>query len=227
MDYDKLNEKLKKGEEEKKITCKNFIILVIATFFNLISVYQIITIMNSLFQIIKEDFLARFVKENKKTFFEHIVYDSFKNIPEFEIEYWSSMIGSILLENLKIEISSLILFVINLVCLIFLYLFPFHKEEDLQNKYSVFELVELIIFYLFLFLSVGGGSLFYYQKLISIFEPFSNFLGNLIIFIISCASMFLKIELNYLIIKNFDYKVNKRLFSFFYFLVYVVFFFFL
>ena len=222
MSYDKSSEESKKNEEKNK-KC-DFFIQFFATFFNLISVYQIITIMNSLFQIVKEDFLGRFIKENKKTFFEHIVYDTFKNIPELEIEFWSSMIGSIILENLKIEISSFILFVINLGCLICLNLFPFHKEEDLQTNYSVFELVELAIFYSILFLSVGGGSLFYYQKFIYFFEKCSNFGSTSFIFIISSASMISRIGIDYLIIYLFDYKVNKLKFSFWYFFVYVIFF---
>ena len=205
----------------------------IATFLNLVSVYQIITIMNSVFQIVKEDLLGRFVEIEQKTFFEHIVYDSFKNLPELEIEFWSSMLGSIILENCKIEISSFILFVINLGCLICLNLFPFHKEEDLQKKYSAFELIELIIFYLILFLSVGGGSLFYYQKFISVFKKLNKlfipylkkvYISYFILFI-SCESMITKIRLDYLIIDKFDYKVNKRKFSLCYFSVYAGFFF--
>ena len=230
MSYDKSSEESKKNEEKKKkCDFKNnpsfyFLMQSFATFLNLISVYQIITIMNSLFQIVKEDFLGRFIKENKKTFFEHLVYDTFKNLPELEIEYWSSMIGILLLEKLKIEISSIILFVINLGCLICLNLFPFHKEEDLQTNYSVFELVELIIFYSILFLSVGGGSLFYYQKFIYFFEKCSNFCSSLLIFIVSSASMISRIGINYLIIYLFNYKVNKLKFSFWYFFVYGFFF---
>ena len=52
-------------------------------------------------------------------------------------------------------------------------------------------------------------------------------LNSMLIFVISCLSMLIKIELNFLIINKFHYSVNKRLFSLFYFLVYVIFFSFL
>ncbi len=47
--------------------------------------------------------------------------------------------------------------------------------------------------------------------------------NSMLIFVISCLSMLIKIELNFLIIYKFHYAVNKRLFSLFYFLVYVIF----
>ena len=207
--------------------------------------------MNSLFQILKEDLTSRFIKVEKNNFFELIVHDSFKNVPEIEIEFWSSMISGILLENLKLELSSFIFFIINSSCLICLYLFPFHKGDDLEIKYSLFELIELLIFYIILFFCAGGSSLFYYKKFISEFNDWQgewikkddngnvvidengyelnfNFLkqtmNSAIIFLISCLSMLIKIELNFLIINKFHYSVNKRLFSLFYFLVYVIFF---
>ena len=193
--------------------------------------------MNSLFQILKEDLVDRFVKENKNYFYEIIVHDSIKNIPELEIEFWSSMICVFLLENLKLELSSFIFFIINSSCLICLYLFPFHEGEDLEKKYSYLELIELLIFYLLLFFCAGGSSLFYYKKFISEFNDFylkkdednkeiflKLVINSVIIFIISCLSMLIKIELNFVIIYYFHYSEKKRLFSFLYFLVYVFFF---
>ena len=224
----------KENKEKKHLKWYHITLQALATFFNLVSVYQIISIMNSLYQIIKEDFLNRFFNQEKQTFFDHLVSQTFKVFPEIKILFWSSMIGSILLNNLKLELSSFILFVLNFISLFFLYLFPFHKIDELEKNYSAFEFIEFLIIYIILFLCVGGGSLFYYQKFISVFnnwissfeffKPFSNLISSLFIFIISSLSMLTKIELNYIILNKFDYSVNKRLFFVFYFLVYVLFF---
>ena len=224
----------KENKEKKHLKLNHIILQALATYFNLVSVYQIISIMNSLYQIIKEDFLGRFIDQEKKNFFKHLVSQTFQVFPEIKILFWTSMIGSIILNNLKLELSSFILFVLNFLCLFFLYLFPFHKGERLDKNYSAFEFIEFLIIYVILFLCVGGGSLFYYQKFISVFndwissfeffKPFSNLISSLFIFVISCLSMLTKIELNYIILNKFN-NVSKRLFSVFNFLVYFFFFF--
>ena len=225
----------KENKEKKHLKWQHIILQVLATYFNLVSVYQIISIMNSLYQIIKEDFLGRFIDQEKNIFFQHLVNQTFKVFPEIKIFFWSSMIGSILLSNLKLELSSFILFVLNFVCLFILYLFPFHKEKRLDNNYSAFELIELVIIYIILFLSVGGGSLFYYQKFISVFNDWvssfeffklsSNLYSSFFIFVISSLSMLTKIELNYIIFNKFNNNYKIRLFFVFHFLLYVLFFF--
>ena len=53
---------MKIKKKEKNIQVVNVIFQGLSTLFNLISVYQIITIMNSLFQILKEDITNRFIK---------------------------------------------------------------------------------------------------------------------------------------------------------------------
>ena len=120
----------KENKEKKHLKLNHIILQALATYFNLVSsVYQIISIMNSLYQIIKEDFLGRFIDQEKKNFFEHLVSQTFQVFPEIKISFWTTMIGSIILNNLKLELSSFILFVLNFLCLFFLYLFPFHKGE--------------------------------------------------------------------------------------------------
>ena len=78
------------------------------------------------------------------------------------------MIGGIILETLGLEITSSIFFIPNVICLFILFLFPFQKNENLNLNYSLFELIELTILYLILFISVGGGSLLIFQKFMSV-----------------------------------------------------------
>ena len=56
----------KENKEKKHLKLNHIILQALATYFNLVSVYQIISIMNSLYQIIKEDFLGRFIDQEKK-----------------------------------------------------------------------------------------------------------------------------------------------------------------
>ena len=75
------------------------------------------------------------------------------------------MIGGIILETLGLEITSSIFFIPNVICLFILFLFPFQKNENLNLNYSLFELIELTILYLILFVSVGGVHYLFFKNL--------------------------------------------------------------
>ena len=200
-----------------------------AFFINLVGVYEIIIIMNSLFEIIKQDIFFRFTNTKKITFHEALIQLSLRDIQETKIEIWSSIIGEIFLESLGLEISSAIFF-------FFQYIFPFQKDENLNLNYSIFELIELIIIYC-VFICVGSSSLFIYQK-------FNSFLNQSIdaeekdekeiqkiviifsLFFLSLVSMYFKNYLNYVTIKNFNKSNNKRKFLFLIFLIYFLYYFF-
>ena len=156
--------KNKTDDEFEVISFFWLIIQILAVIFNLIANYELITILDALFEIIKQDIFSHFVKQNKTNFFEALLNGSLRKIPEFEIDIWSSMIGAIILESLGLEITSSIFFIINVICLFILFLFPFLNDIN----YSIFELVELIIIFLILFVSVGGCSLLIFQKFMSV-----------------------------------------------------------
>lgn len=104
-----------KNKDEKKdyelgTFCLYYWIEIIALYINLIGVYQIIIIMNSLFEIIKQDILFRFTSTKKITFFDALIKLSLRDFQEIKIEMWSSIIGEIILESLGFEISSAIFF---------------------------------------------------------------------------------------------------------------------
>jgi hypothetical protein len=204
------------------------IIQILAVMFNLIANYELITILDSLFEIIKQDIFSHFVKQNKTNFFESLKNGSLRKIPEFEIDIWSSMIGAIILESLGLEITSAIFFIINVICLFILFLFPFLNDID----YSIFELIELIIIFLILFVSVGGGSLLIFQKFMSVIMKYfehtflirkdiNESISSFISVLISLLSMLIKITLNYIIIKLFD-NSQKRKFSIYIILIYII-----
>ena len=186
-----------------------------AFFINLVGVYEIIIIMNSLFEIIKQDIFFLFTNTKKITFHEALIQLSLRDIQETKIEMWSSIIGEIFLESF------------------ILYIFPFQKDENLNLNYSIFELIELIIIYCVLFICVESSSLFIYQK-------FNSFLNQSIdaeekdekeiqkiviifsLFFLSLVSMYFKNYLNYVTIKNFNKSNNKRKFLFLIFLIYII-----
>ena len=104
-----------KNKDEKKdyelgTFCLYYWIEIIALYINLIGVYQIIIIMNSLFEIIKQDILFRFTSTKKITFFDALIKLSLRDFQEIKIEMWSSIIGEIILESLGFEISCAIFF---------------------------------------------------------------------------------------------------------------------
>ena len=80
---------------------------------------------------------------------------------------FTSILGAKFLETLGLHITSLLFFFFNLLILFILYIFPFQNSEQLYLNYSFFELISLIIYYLILFVCVGGGGLLIYQKFVS------------------------------------------------------------
>jgi len=228
------NDNKNKTDNTKKEISFYFLILqILAVILNLIANYEIITIMNAFFEIIKQDIFNRFVKTKKINFFEALLNGTLREIPEFEIEIWSSMIGGIILETLGLEITSSIFFIPNVICLFILFLFPFQKNENLNLNYSLFELIELTILYLILFISVGGGSLLIFQKFMSVTikyfkqlckinEIYIELISSYISVLVTLLSMFIKIYLNHIIIKQFDYSIQKRKFLLFIILIYII-----
>ena len=81
------NDNKNKTDNTKKEISFYFLILqILAVIFNLIANYEIITIMNAFFEIIKQDIFNRFVKTKKINFFEALLNGTLREIPEFEIE---------------------------------------------------------------------------------------------------------------------------------------------
>ena len=93
----KKNENNKKTEEFKWY----FIIMgAFAYFFNFISVYEIIGILDSIYILLKQDILNHYTTTKKVTFKDAVINTSFREIPELEIEMLSSIIGELVLESL-------------------------------------------------------------------------------------------------------------------------------
>ena len=108
---------------------------------------------------------------------------------------------------------------------IYFIFFPFQKNDNLNSNYFLFELIELIILYLILFVCVGGGSLLIFPKFMyftikyfkRIHENSVEIISSYINVIVTSLSMLIKIILNYKIIKQFDYfNSKKKIFNLYY-----------
>ena len=190
----------------------------LAFFFNFVSVYEILGIINSLYDIIRQEILYYIYHSpstKKMTFREAIINNSFRNVPELEVEMISSIIGELLLKSLGLEISYIIFYFVNIICLIVLLLFPFQSEDNLGSNLSRFEFIELIVIIIFLYISVGGCALLIYQKFLE-YTAHNNINFFIIPLVISICSMFLKNQLNYWLVKS------KRYFLLFHVLIYII-----
>ena len=206
-EYEKKNENNKKTEEFKWY----FIIMgAFAYFFNFISVYEIIGILDSIYILLKQDILNHYTTTKKVTFKDAVINTSFREIPELEIEMLSSIIGELVLESLGLEISYAIFFTANCSLLIIILFFPFQNEDNLDSKFSIFEFIMLAIIFLLLYISVGASSLFIYQKFMSYISYFKYKIYFITLFI-AIASMWVKNYLNYLIIKKHHFILQHIL----------------
>ena len=187
-----------------------------AYFFNFISVYEIIGILDSIYILLKQDILNRYTTTKKVTFKDAVINTSFREIPELEVEMLSSIIGELVLESLGLEISYAIFFTANCSLLIIILFFPFQNEDNLDLKFSIFEFIMLAIIFLLLYISVGASSLFIYQKFMSYISYFKYKIYFITLFI-AISSMWVKNYLNYLIIKKHHFILQHIL-------IYIVFF---
>lgn len=118
----------KEKKNDKYFQCYHKLMSSLAFFFNFVSVYEIVGILNSIYDIIRQEILYYIYHSpstKKMTFREAIINNSFRTVPELEVEMISSIIGELLLKSLGLEISYVIFFFVNIICLIVLLLFPF------------------------------------------------------------------------------------------------------
>jgi len=181
--------------------------------FNLIGVYQLINIFNAtkneMIFGIKSFFLENITRHsnnnnsilvfdnlnnNNKTevineLMENFENLCFQNLPDFNLLFLTSGIGNLLLKFYGYRISTIIFVVIN-VLLVFLY----PSIDFPQEKYSdIYSLLLIILYFLLIFISVGGISLFSQQ-------------------------IFFEGLIKYIDLKN-DKKINKN-FIYFYYLIF-------
>ena len=149
---------------------------------NLIGTFQIISVMNALSEVLNRAITCYFDFEDKEDeeYYEFTNFYSFyykfavdEGI-EFDLIETMSFLGIIFVKFYGYSISSSIFMVINIVALGLIMNF-FSEYSEGFEKYSIFQIIYLIIVYILLFVGVGSSALLSQQLLIDHYERYTIF----------------------------------------------------
>lgn len=152
--------------EENYIRIKNkclllFIIKIIGTFFvtlYLIGIFELICIMDAIkkeFYSSLHLFFLRKNEEGRKDFYTNFINIS-KKIPSFSPFFLSSLISKIIINLLGFYITSILVLIINGLIIYFgLINFPFRKENELEENYTLKEVLNLFFMFAGIYLTIG------------------------------------------------------------------------
>ena len=150
---------------------------------NLIGIFQIISVMNTLYVVIKRSIICYLDLEDKDDssyydFYTNFYGFYFKESMDEGIDYdlieTMSFLGTIFIRFYGFSISSVFFMVLNIISL-FLILNFFSEYFEIFEKYTILEIVYLIICYILLFVGVGSSALLSQQLLIDNYEKYSIF----------------------------------------------------
>ena len=171
--------------------CKlKFMIIFFSTFFviiNLIGIFQLITLMNTLSEFIKTCILTYFtLDENnlddvkkaelvqKYNFYEIFLEKSKNNEIDFNLMMFTNIFGEMILNSTGFRFSSSISMFINCIPFFLIVNFNFDSYEE-NYKYNIYKIIYLIICYIFLFFGVGSSSLLSQKILIDSYLKYKNY----------------------------------------------------
>ena len=149
---------------------------------NLIGIFEIISVMNALSEVINRAITCYFDLEDKedKEYYEFTNFYSFyykftidEGI-EFDLIETMSFLGIIFFKFYGFSVTSGFFMVINIIAL-FLIMNFFSEYSEGFEKYSLFQILYLIIVYILLFVGVGSSALLSQQLLIDHYERYIIF----------------------------------------------------
>ena len=158
----------KKEKIENIFECCGFICFRIYLFgllyftFYLIGLFQLIDLFDACkkeVRIVFKSFFYNTKKEIDETLVELYINSCFKNVPEFDFAFFTSILGTLPLKGCGFFFSSLFFTVINSILII-----GFGKSDFEKDQYNVIDFLYILIYYVLFFITFGAISLFAHQK---------------------------------------------------------------
>ena len=162
-----------------------YVISPLFSIINLIGIFQIISIQKSVLTLFTSSFLCYFSsskhEEIKKDYVKAIPFDFFHFIYEeskkesidFNLMMLTNFIGNMLLKSCGFTISSIVLFLFNLVSFLILIIFSFNDYTNKEKlQYNIGKVIVLLICFLILFIGVGASALLFQTILIESFSQY-------------------------------------------------------
>ena len=138
-----------------------FLFGILYSIIQLIRVQEMIIILNSLLNELIDELKIAIVKTPREyNFYEVIKICSFKELPDIDVALITSFIGVVALKSLGYLVTNLIFQLIpGVIFLLFFLFFEFHTGKELENNYTLSEIIILLIIYILGYILVGGSSL--------------------------------------------------------------------
>ena len=153
---------------------------------NLIGIFTIRTIMNSLYEILiisiqnflyKKSDLEKYdltdfesYYNSSYNFYEQYFNDISKNEVDFDLMMFWDFVGSFVYKYCEFECTSFLFLILNIIFLVLIGGFDFLDINEKTHKYSFFQILYITLVYFFLWISVSSSALLSQQIYIESFE---------------------------------------------------------
>ena len=179
---------------EKNSKCKNyiffFIFAILFVIINLIGIFTIRGILNSLYEIfiisikyflykksdLEKNELTDFVSlyKSKYNFYKQYFNDISKNEIDFDLMMFWNFLGSLLYKYCNFTFTSILLFLLNIILFVFIGGFDYLDIDEKTHKYSFFQILYISLVYFFLWITVGASALLSQQIYIDYYQIFKK-----------------------------------------------------
>jgi len=158
-------------------------LLPIFTIIHLIGIFQIMSIMNVLWDTIKNSFKCYLDLEDKEdkssyefyNFYSYYFKSSLDEGVEFDLMETMGFLGTIFLKYLGFGISTFTFLIINSISL-FLIINFFNRYNSSNDKYTFLQIIYLCLCYFLLFIGVGASALLSQQILVDNWANYNSFI---------------------------------------------------
>ena len=205
-----------------------YFICPILTIINLIGIFQVISVMKIISNVVKQSVLC-YIKIDKcidkdvelYKFFDYFFFESLNESVDYNLMMIFGFLGNILLGAIGFIISSIIFLLINVGSLFMIYCFDFDDYNKDTNKYNFFQLLYLLGIFVLLLVGVGGSALLSQQILLDSFSKYQKSINKekkndltffFFVCLITILGYFFKYLINILLSKLFEDNDDKKLY---------------
>ena len=173
---------IKQGTTRRTLIIMFYIIAPAFSIINLLGVFQSISIMKIIFQVIKNavyNYIISITKDSKEIekysinlfrenyeFYHMLDNDTKKESFDFNLMMLMAFLGDILLKSRGFRISVSVFAVFNIISMFLILNFSFNDYNHDYNTYSLFQFIYLLICWILLFVGVGASALLSQQIII-------------------------------------------------------------
>ena len=187
--YNKKDEDKEIIKEDNSNSLNYFMYFFVAglfVFVNLLGIFTIRGIMNSLYEIFKISIQYFLYKKSELekygltdfeslynssyNFYEQYFNDISNNEVDFDLMMFWDFFGSLFYEYFNFGCTAIFFFILNIILLAFIGGFDFLDIDEKTHKYSFFQILYISLVYFFLWITVGSSALLSQQVYIDSFE---------------------------------------------------------